>query len=54
MIDPENGGWYNNGLDTDPENISRRKAHQWKGAYHNGRALFQVIKYAQSEANGAQ
>lgn len=46
MIDPEHGGWYNNGLDTDPENKTRRKAHQWKGAYHNGRALFQVLEYA--------
>ncbi|MCB0631453.1 MAG: AGE family epimerase/isomerase [Saprospiraceae bacterium] len=46
MIDPEYGGWYNNGLDTDPENKGRNKAHQWKGAYHNGRALFQVVDYA--------
>lgn len=46
MIDPEYGGWYNSGLDTDPENISRLKAHQWKGAYHNGRALFQILDYA--------
>lgn len=48
MIDPEHRGWYANGLDTDPESISRRKAHQWKGAYHNGRALFQILKYAKS------
>lgn len=46
MIDPINGGWYANGLDTDPESINGRKAHQWKGAYHNGRALFQVLEYA--------
>lgn len=48
MIDPKYGGWYANGLDTDPESISARKAHQWKGAYHNGRALFQILKYAKS------
>jgi mannobiose 2-epimerase len=48
MIDPEHGGWYANGLDTDPESVSRRKAQQWKGAYHNGRALFQILKYAKS------
>lgn len=48
MIDPENGGWYGNGLDTDPDNKTRRKAHQWKGAYHNGRALFQILDYAKS------
>lgn len=47
MIDPEHGGWYNSGLDTDPDNKNRNKAHQWKGAYHNGRALFQVLNYAQ-------
>jgi mannobiose 2-epimerase len=46
MIDPEHGGWYNNGLDTDPGNKTRNKAHQWKGAYHNGRALIQVVEYA--------
>lgn len=46
MIDHEHGGWYPNGLDTDPESATRRKAHQWKGAYHNGRALFQIVDYA--------
>ena len=46
MIDPEHNGWYNNGLDEDPDNKTARKAHQWKGAYHNGRALIQVLEYA--------
>ena len=48
MIDREHGGWYNSGLDTEPENKPRPKAHQWKGAYHNGRALFQVVDYARA------
>jgi mannobiose 2-epimerase len=46
VIDHQYGGWYNNGLDTDPGNKTARKAHQWKGCYHNGRALMQVMQYA--------
>lgn len=46
MIDGEYGGWFNNGLDTDPENRTARKGHQWKGAYHNGRALIQTLEMA--------
>ncbi|GJM32825.1 MAG: cellobiose 2-epimerase [Saprospiraceae bacterium] len=45
MIDYQYGGWYNNGLDTDPANKTARKAHEWKSAYHNGRALMQVLEY---------
>lgn len=46
MIDRQYGEWYNQGLDTYPENRTARKAHPWKGAYHNGRALIQVREYA--------
>jgi mannobiose 2-epimerase len=46
IIDPQYGGWYNNGLDKNPESKSSRKAHQWKSCYHDGRALFQVYEYA--------
>lgn len=47
LIDPKHGGWYNAGLDESPEAAQQRKAHQWKGAYHNGRALVQVLEYAE-------
>lgn len=46
LIDHRNGGWYNYGLDKNPENRTFQKAHQWKGCYHDGRALFQVVSYA--------
>ncbi|MBX2877899.1 MAG: AGE family epimerase/isomerase [Saprospiraceae bacterium] len=49
LIDHQHGGWYNAGLDESPKVIRQRKAHQWKGAYHNGRALMQVLEYAQGE-----
>ena len=39
LIDPENGGWYENGLDLNPEAKHWNKSHVWKGAYHNSRAL---------------
>lgn len=46
QIDAKHGGWYNNGIDEDPESKTARKAHPWKSAYHNGRALVQVLEYA--------
>ncbi len=46
IMDKEFGGWYNNGLDTNPENKTDRKAHQWKGPYHDGRTLMQLLSYA--------
>lgn len=46
LIDHTHKGLYSNGLDESPESKSQRKAHQWKGAYHDGRALMQVWEYA--------
>jgi mannobiose 2-epimerase len=46
VIDPTHGGWYNSGLDMSPRTIRERKAHAWKGCYHDGRALMQVLEYA--------
>ena len=45
MIDHQNGGWHAMGLDENPEGKTAAKAHAWKGAYHNGRALFQIAEY---------
>ena len=42
MIDNEHGGWYVSGLDENPDSKTKRKAHQWKGPYHDGRALIMV------------
>ena len=49
IVDPENGGWYNSGTDRNPETINNRKAHAWKGCYHDGRALMQVYDYISKE-----
>jgi mannobiose 2-epimerase len=46
LIDHQYGGWYNSGLDKNPETKNQLKAHAWKGCYHDGRALFQVLTYA--------
>lgn len=46
VLDPTYGGCYNYGKDTAPENINRKKAHSWKGPYHDGRALMLVWEYA--------
>ena len=44
IIDHTYGGWYDSGLDKDPEAKMRRKGHIWKGAYHNFRALDNCLK----------
>ncbi len=49
IIDQSLGGWYNSGLDKNPETVTERKAHEWKGCYHDGRALMQVISYAEKD-----
>ena len=46
VVDPQYGGWYNSGLDSNPRTVNDRKAHQWKSCYHDGRALMQVMNYA--------
>jgi mannobiose 2-epimerase len=44
LIDHEHGGWYEGGLDQDPDNRLRPKAHIWKAAYHDSRALMNVVR----------
>lgn len=44
MIDPINGGWYHEGLDTNPQAQYDAKAHVWKANYHNVRSLINVIQ----------
>ncbi len=50
LIDHTHGGWYNSGLDADPNTIKERKAHAWKGCYHDGRALMEVMILAKKPA----
>ncbi len=44
ILDHEHGGWYNAGIDHDPEAKTAPKGNAWKSAYHNGRALIESIK----------
>ncbi|SDM17716.1 mannobiose 2-epimerase [Catalinimonas alkaloidigena] len=43
LIDHEHGGWYEGGLDKEPQRKMGDKAHIWKAAYHDGRALMNCI-----------
>jgi mannobiose 2-epimerase len=43
LIDHEYGDWYEEGLDKEPERRRSPKAHIWKAAYHNFRALSNCI-----------
>ena len=44
LIDHERGGWYVHGIDRDPDAPDADKAGIWKGMYHEGRALMNVIR----------
>ena len=44
MIDRENGGWYNEGLDTNLDAKYEPKAQMWKVSYHNVRSLINVVQ----------
>jgi mannobiose 2-epimerase len=44
MIDHTYGGWYDEGLDSNPEAVQHVKAQIWKVNYHNIRALINVIQ----------
>ncbi|NBC64494.1 MAG: N-acylglucosamine 2-epimerase [Bacteroidetes bacterium] len=39
MIDSDHGGWYNSGLDKEPDSKTGLKAQIWKGNYHTVRSL---------------
>ena len=42
VMDTTHGGWYANGIDTDPEARHAPKGQPWKGNYHTGRALLRL------------
>jgi mannobiose 2-epimerase len=44
LIDHERGGWYPVGLDHPAGRADANKANIWKAAYHDGRALINVIR----------
>jgi len=43
LIDQEHGGWYEGGLDRQPDYKDAPKGHIWKGGYHTSRALMNCI-----------
>ena len=49
MIDHEYGGWYGEGLDSNPKAKYDAKAQIWKVNYHNIRSLINVIKMLQGD-----
>ncbi|PKA98216.1 mannobiose 2-epimerase [Flavobacteriaceae bacterium MAR_2009_75] len=44
LIDQKYGGWYPEGIDTDPKATTKDKAQIWKGNYHNIRSLINTIQ----------
>ena len=44
LIDHDNGGWYQGGLDKEPDSRSALKGHIWKAMYHDGRALMNAYR----------
>jgi mannobiose 2-epimerase len=44
LIDHEHGGWYQGGLDKEPQRKADLKGHIWKAAYHDARALMNVAR----------
>ena len=44
LIDHRYGGWYVGGLDKEPDARTALKGQIWKAAYHDGRALMNVIR----------
>ncbi|HEU4901359.1 MAG TPA: AGE family epimerase/isomerase, partial [Flavisolibacter sp.] len=50
LIDHENGDWYEEGLDKEPQRKTALKGHIWKGTYHHFRALANCIKRLRAES----
>ncbi len=44
LLDDENGGWFEGGLDKEPHFKTGPKGHIWKCSYHTGRALMNCTK----------
>ncbi len=49
LIDKEYGGWFNYGLDTNPESRNGLKSHIWKTTYHNTRGMIRCIMMLRGE-----
>lgn len=49
IIDDTYGGWYPYGIDTEPEAKHGMKGNIWKAAYHDGRALMNIVQMLEGE-----
>ena len=52
LIDHQNGEWYEEGLDKDPERRTALKGHIWKAAYHTYRALSNCVDQSKEKPAG--
>lgn len=48
LIDHENGDWFEEGLDKEPQRKTALKGHIWKAAYHQYRALSHCLDQLRS------
>ena len=51
IIDHENGDWYEEGLDKEPQRKTALKGHIWKATYHQFRALSNCVKRLRGDEN---
>jgi cellobiose epimerase len=51
LLDDENGGWFEGGLDKEPHFKKGHKGHIWKCSYHTGRALMNCVKILAGESS---
>lgn len=49
LIDHEHGGWYEGGLDKQPDMKTALKGHIWKGNYHQFRSLIHCMQGLQPD-----
>ncbi|GAA5029951.1 cellobiose 2-epimerase [Marivirga lumbricoides] len=52
MVDSSNGGWYEWGIDKNPDAKLALKGHIWKANYHNFRAITNISSMLKEEKNG--
>lgn len=44
MLDKTHGGWYDSGLDKEPDRKTASKGHAWKACYHESRSLMNCLQ----------
>lgn len=44
MLDKTHGGWYDGGIDKEPDRKTAAKGHAWKACYHESRSLMNCLQ----------